>query len=162
MSMDQIEKQVLLRTSIDRVWRAISDADEFGSWFGMRFDQSFTAGAHMTGRITPTTVDPEMAAGQEPYAGSPVELWIEAIDPPSHFAFRWHPYAVEPDVDYSKEPTTLVTFDLEERPEGTLLTIRESGFESIPIERRAEAFEMNEGGWEAQTTLIEKYLAQAA
>jgi hypothetical protein len=87
---------------------------------------------------------------------------VDRIEPMRLFSFRWHPGAVDPDVDLSREPTTLVVFELEERQDGTLLTITESGFDSIPIARRAEAFEGNEQGWAAQLTLIEKYLARAA
>lgn len=158
-STDRIKKQVLLHAPLEQVWRAISDAREFGSWFGVNFDAPFVAGEHMTGQIVPTTVDPEVAKSQEPYEGSLFEITVEQIEPMRHFAFRWHPYAVDPDVDYSKEPTTVVTFELEETSNGTLLTITESGFDGIPLARRVEAFEMNEHGWEAQLTLIKKYLA---
>lgn len=161
-STDRIEKRVLLRASIERVWRAISDADEFGRWFGVRFDGPFAAGSRAVGRITPTTADPEIAAMQEPHAGTPFEITVERIEAPRHLSFRWHPFAVDSEVDYAMEPTTLVSFDLEAAPGGTLLTIRESGFDRIPLARRAQAFESNEQGWAAQATLIEKYLASAA
>lgn len=159
-STDRIDKQVLLRVPLARAWRAVSDAQEFGSWFGVRFDGPFVAGARLTGQIVPTTADPEVAKSQKPYEGQRFEITVERIEPMRHLSFRWHPYAVDPEVDYSKEPTTLVVFELEEVADGTLLTVTESGFDRIPLERRAEAFEMNEGGWEAQMRLIEKYLAQ--
>jgi uncharacterized protein YndB with AHSA1/START domain len=158
---DCIRKQILLRAPQARVWSAISDAQQFGSWFGVRFEGSFAPGAHLTGRITPTTVDAEIAKAQEPYAGTPFHMWIERIEPLRSFAFRWHPYAIEPAKDYSQEPTTLVEFVLQEVPDGTLLTITESGFDQVPLARRAEAFKSNEQGWTAQTKLIEKYLARA-
>jgi len=157
-STDQIEKRVELSAPVERVWRAISDAEEFGRWFGVRFDGPFVEGATVSGRIVPTTVDPEVARMQEPHAGKPFEAAVVRIDPPRHFAFRWHPYAVDPDVKYEEEPTTLVSFELTPIAGGTLLVIRESGFDAIPLERRAEAFRSNEGGWEAQTMLIRKYL----
>jgi uncharacterized protein YndB with AHSA1/START domain len=157
---DRIEKQILLRAPIDRVWRAISDSREFGSWFGMRLDGPFVAGARVGGAITPTTVDPDVAAAQKPHEGTRLQLEVERIEPMRLFSFRWHPGAVDPDVDYSREPGTLVAFELEGRPDGTLLTITESGFDSIPLARRAEAFEGNEKGWEAQLMLIGKYLAR--
>lgn len=159
-STDRIDKQVLLRVPLARAWRAVSDAQEFGSWFGVQFDGPFVAGARLTGQIVPTTADPEVAKSQKPYEGQRFEITVERIEPMRHLSFRWHPYAVDPEVDYSKEPTTLVVFELEEVADGTLLTVTESGFDGIPLERRAEAFEMNEGGWEAQMRLIEKYLAQ--
>ncbi len=159
-STDRIEKQVFLQAPLERVWRAISDAQAFGSWFGVRFDGPFVAGEHLTGRIVPTTVDPEVAESQKPYEGLRFDITVDRIEPMRLLSFRWHPYAIDPEVDYSKEPTTLVIFELEKRPDGTLLTVTESGFDGIPVARRAAAFEMNEQGWEAQLALIEKYLVQ--
>ena len=159
---DRIEKQVLLHAPLASVWRAISDAKEFGSWFGMRLDGPFVAGTRLTGEIIPTTVDPDVAAAQKPYEGQRFDMMIDTIEPMRHFSFRWHPGVPDPDADLSKEPTTLVVFELQEKPDGTLLTITESGFDSIPLARRAEALEGNEQGWEAQLMLIEKYLARAA
>lgn len=159
---DRIEKKVLLRAPRDRVWRAISDSKQFGSWFGVEFDGAFVAGKSMTGRIVPTSVDAEVAKSQKPYEGLSFEFSVDRVEPMRFFSFRWHPFAVEPGVDYSKEPTTLVVFELEEGSGGTLLTITETGFNRIPLERRAKAFASNEQGWTAQTKLIEKYLALAA
>ena len=159
---DRIQKQVLLRAPLARVWQAITDSRQFGSWFGVKFTEPFRAGDHIVGAIAPTTVDPQVAAMQKPYAGMRFEITIDRIEPRKVFSFRWHPFGVDPKVDYSKEPTTLVEFTLEERPDGVLLTVTESGFNNVPVERRAAAFKANEGGWSAQMTLIEKYLAQAA
>ena len=159
MSSDQIEKEVVLRVPLDRVWRAISDADEFGRWFGVRFDGPFVAGAPVTSVITPTTVDDEVARAQEPYAGTSDTWQIVAVEPQRRLAFRWHPYAVESGIDYSQEPTTLVEFTLTETNDGVLLRIVESGFDAIPAERRVSAFERNSEGWAAQTELVRKYLA---
>jgi uncharacterized protein YndB with AHSA1/START domain len=159
MSTDRIEKEVLLRAPLERVWRAISDSSEFGQWFGVRFEGPFVEGASITGVITPTTVDDDVARQQEPHAGKSDTWQIVAVEPPRRLAFRWHPYAVEPDADYTKEPTTLVEFTLTERPDGVLLVIVESGFDAIPEERRATAFDANSGGWAAQTQLVQKYLA---
>lgn len=162
MDTDRIEKKILLRAPRERVWSAISDAKQFGSWFGVAFDAPFAEGARLTAKITPTTVDAEVAKMQEPYAGKAFEWTVERIEPMRRIAFRWHPYAVEEGVDYSKEPTTLIEFELADAPGGILLTITESGFDQIPLERRAKAFQANERGWEFQTRLIEKYLAKAA
>jgi uncharacterized protein YndB with AHSA1/START domain len=156
--MDHIEKRVTLRAPLDRVWRAISDSQQFGAWFGCELDGPFVAGQRITGRIRPTQVDPAIAKLQEPYAGQPMEWHIEALEPPHRFAFRWHPFAIDRAVDYSAEPTTLVELSLAETPGGTQLVIRESGFDRIPLERRAKAFTANEGGWTAQLDLIAKYL----
>jgi uncharacterized protein YndB with AHSA1/START domain len=162
MSTDQIEKKIVLRAPRSRVWRAITEAKEFGSWFGVRFDGPFRAGAKLTGKMVPTEVDPEVAKMQRQYEGRSFEFTVDRIEPERLVAFRWHPYAIEPGVDYSAEPTTLIEFTLEDAPGGVLLTVRESGFDRIPLARRAKAFEANEGGWSKQLTLIEKYLAQAA
>ncbi|MGB6449368.1 MAG: SRPBCC family protein [Steroidobacteraceae bacterium] len=159
---DRIEKQVLLKAPLERVWRAVSDAKEFGTWFGIEFDGPFAAGARLTGKIQPTKVDRDVAKLQEPHRGKAGTFVVDRIEPMRRFSFQWHPYAIEPGVDYSGEPMTLVVFELKEAPEGTLLTITESGFDRIPLARRAQAFRANDGGWEHQTRLIEKYLAQAA
>jgi uncharacterized protein YndB with AHSA1/START domain len=157
---DRIQKQVLLRAPCERVWSAISDARQFGSWFGVSFDGVFAAGARLTGRITPTSVDAEIAKAQEPYAGKAFEVVVDRIEPMQLFSFRWHPYAVDAATDYSREPMTLVEFALREVPGGTLLTITESGFDQIPLARRAQAFTSNQQGWAAQAMLIEKFLAR--
>jgi uncharacterized protein YndB with AHSA1/START domain len=159
---DRIEKRGLLRAPRERVWRAISDSSQFGSWFGVEFEGPFVAGSRMIGRIVPTTVDAEVARSQKPYEGTPFEITVDRIEPQRLFSCRWHPYAVDAAVDYSKEPTTLVVFELEEASGGTMLTITESGFDQIPLDRRAKAFASNEQGWTAQAKLIEKYLALAA
>lgn len=157
----KIEKQVVLRAPLQRVWRAISDAEEFGRWFGVRFDGPFVAGTSVTAAITPTTVDDEVAARQEPHTGVRSTWQIVAIEPPRRFAYRWHPFAVDAGVDYDREPTTLVEFTLAERPDGVLLTITESGFEAIPPARRGPSFEANGEGWAIQTTLVRKYIEGA-
>ena len=157
---DRIEKTILLHAPRARVWRALTNADEFGEWFGMKFDGAFTAGATLRGIIVPTKVDAEVAAKQKPHEGFPFEITIEQIVPERHFSFRWHPFAVEPGVDYSHEPTTLVAFELEQVGPDIKLTVTESGFDRIPLARRAQAFSANEGGWTMVVTLIEKYLAK--
>jgi uncharacterized protein YndB with AHSA1/START domain len=159
MNMDRIEKEVVLRAPLARVWQAISNADEFGQWFGVRFDGPFVEGAAVTGVITPTTVDEDVARAQEPHAGKSDTWQIVAIEPQRRLAFRWHPYAVESGADYAQEPTTLVEFTLAETDEGVLLRIVESGFDRIPADRRVAAFEANSEGWAAQTELVRKYLA---
>jgi uncharacterized protein YndB with AHSA1/START domain len=160
VNSDRIQKQIVLKSPRELVWQAISDSACFGSWFGVEFDGPFAVGSRMTGRIVPTTVDPEVAKLQEPHTGKPFQILVECIEPMRRFSFRWHPFAIDPNHDYSQEPMTLVTFELTEVSEGTLLTITESGFDQIPIERRAQAFKSNDGGWTHQTKLIEKYLTR--
>ena len=157
MSTDRIEKRVLLRAPLDRVWRAISDAEEFGRWFGVRFDGPFVAGASVTAAITGTTVDDEVAKRQEPHAGAKSTWQIVAVEPPRRLAYRWHPFAVDAGTDYDREPTTLVEFSLSETPDGVLLTITESGFDAIPEVRRSASFEANAEGWGIQADLVRRY-----
>jgi uncharacterized protein YndB with AHSA1/START domain len=160
MSTDRIEKTILLRAPLKRVWRALSDSTEFGNWFGMRFNAPFAPGATMTAVIVPTTVNQEVAKMQKPYEGISFEIKIEQMQPERLFSFRWHPGAVEPGIDYASEPTTLVVFTLEKAPDGVQLTVTESGFDQIPLARRAKAFSANEGGWTLVIKLIEEYLAK--
>ena len=145
---DRIEKSVVLRAPRTRVWRALTNAEEFGTWFGVNLEGTFTAGKPIRGRITIPS-----------YQHVTLEMLVERIDPEQYFSYRWHPYAVEPGVDYSAEPTTLVEFHLEETDGGTALTIVESGFDRIPLARRAEAFRMNDNGWAGQIKHLARYVA---
>jgi uncharacterized protein YndB with AHSA1/START domain len=148
---DRIEKTIVLRAPRARVWRAISDAAEFGSWFRVDFaGVSFVPGAIVRGRLT-----------YPGYEHLTLEIAIERMEPGRLLSFRWHPYAVDPAVDYSKEPTTLVEFDLEDAAEGTRLTVVESGFDRIPFHRRAEAQRMNDAGWAEQVRNIDVHVAGA-
>lgn len=156
---DRIEKQVMLRAPLARVWNAISDSKQFGSWFGVKFEEPFRPGTRIVGTIAPTTVDPKVAEMQKPYTGMTFDITVDRVEPQKLFSFRWHPAAIDPKVDYSSEPTTLVVFELKEVSGGVMLTVTESGFDKVPPSRRAEAFKMNEGGWSAQMMLIEKYIA---
>ena len=146
---DRIEKQLLLRAPRSRVWRALTDAEEFGSWFGMKLDHQFEAGRSVTGRVT--------TPGYEHLA---VEFMVERVDPEEYFSLRWHPYAIDPATDYSHEPTTLVEFRLADAEDGTILTVVESGFDRIPSSRRAEAFRMNDEGWSIQVENVRRYVEE--
>jgi uncharacterized protein YndB with AHSA1/START domain len=148
MSTDRIEKRVFLKAPRSRVWRAIATAEEFGTWFGVKLEGAFAPGARVSGRIT--------IPGYEHVI---MEITIERVDPERLFSYHWHPYAVEPGVDYSGEPTTLVEFRLDEVAGGTELTVIESGFDRIPASRRAEAFRMNDQGWAGQLKNIERHVA---
>jgi uncharacterized protein YndB with AHSA1/START domain len=148
-STDRIEKTVTLRAPRSRVWQALTNADEFGAWFRVKLEGAFVEGATVRGRIT-----------HPGYEHVKMEVLVERIDPEHYFAYRWHPYAIDPKVDYSKEPTTLVEFRLAEAAGGTVLTIVESGFDRIPLARRDEAFRMNDGGWTEQLKNIERHVAQ--
>ena len=147
-STDRIEKRVVLRASRSRVWRAISTAKEFGAWFRVNLDGEFAEGATIRGRIT-----------HPGYEHVTVEMLVERIEPERYFSYRWHPNAIDPAVDYSAEPTTLVEFILEEAEGGTAVTIVESGFDRIPLGRRAEAFRRNDQGWAGQIKNLERYVS---
>jgi uncharacterized protein YndB with AHSA1/START domain len=158
MVSDRIEKKIILHAPLEKVWQAIADSEQFGFWFGVALEGPFVAGASVYAQMAQTKVDPEVAKLQQPSDGKAFEFFVERIVPMHKIALRWHPYAVDPDIDYTKEPMTLIEFNLKEVAEGVLLTICESGFDEIPIERRAKAFEANNGGWAMQAQLIEKYL----
>lgn len=143
---DRIEKSFEVKATRSRVWRAISDAREFATWFGVELDRSFAPGTSVIGRL--------------PYKGEihTFEMQVERVEPESYFSYRWHPYAMDPKVDYSKEPTTLVEFRLEEMAGGTRVTIVESGFDRLPASRRVEAFRMNESGWASQSKKLASHV----
>ncbi|MEW5918217.1 MAG: SRPBCC family protein [Gemmatimonadota bacterium] len=145
---DRIEKRVQLRAPRARVWRAIADSKEFGKWFGVILDGSFVAGQTTRGRIT-----------IKGYEHVTLEMEVQQVEPERYFAYRWHPYAVDAAVDYSSEPTTLVEFHLAEIATGTEVTIVESGFDRIPLDRRSEAFRMNDAGWNGQAKNLERYVS---
>jgi len=149
-STDRIEKEIVLRAPRSRVWRALTDAKEFGQWFQVEMKDAFAPGAPARGRIT-----------HPGYEHLTFEVQVERMEPERLFSFRWHPYAVDPKQDYSHEPTTLVMFELEAIPEGTHLRVTESGFDGIPLARRAEAFRMNSQGWAAQVENIARHVGQA-
>jgi uncharacterized protein YndB with AHSA1/START domain len=147
MTTDRIEKRVVLRAPRTRVWRALTNATEFGTWFRVNLEGAFVAGQPIRGKMA--------IPGFE---HATIELLVERIDPERYFSYRWHPYAIDPAVDYSAEPTTLVEFHLEDAEGGTALTIVESGFDRIPLARRAEAFRMNDNGWAGQIKHLAKYV----
>jgi uncharacterized protein YndB with AHSA1/START domain len=147
-STDRIEKEIVLKAPLPRVWKALTDTKEFGAWFGVSLDGRFAAGQPIRGRIT--------IPGYEHVT---MEVTVEKLEPQTYFSWRWHPAAIDPGVDYSKEPTTLVEFRLAEVPEGTRLKVIESGFDNIPAARRAEAFRLNSGGWAAQVENIRRHVS---
>jgi uncharacterized protein YndB with AHSA1/START domain len=148
---DRIEKTTVIRAPRARVWRALTDHEEFGRWFGVTMDKAFMPGAVVNGKIH----DPQ-------YAHMPFTLTIDRVEPERLFSMRWHPYAHDRAVDYSTEPTTLIEFTLEDVGEGTRLTVVESGFDGIPLERRALAWRMNDEGWGIQVQNITKHVEQTA
>lgn len=150
-STDRIEKSVVLPAPRARVWQALADAEQFGQWFGVEMAGPFAPGARVTGRVT-----------HKGYEHVRFEITVERMEPERLLAWRWHPNAVDASVDYSAEPTTLVVFELTEVADGTHLKVLESGFDSIPLSRRATAYRGNEDGWAQQMVAIERYLSGAA
>jgi len=150
-STDRIEREIVLKAPRARVWRALSNAEEFGDWFGVSFKgKAFVAGQSIKGQIT-----------YPGYEHLVFEAWIERIEPEQRLSFRWHPAAVDPAADYSQEPTTLVEFELKAVEGGTLLRLVESGFDKVPASRRQEAFRMNSGGWDEQMGRIAKHVGSS-
>jgi uncharacterized protein YndB with AHSA1/START domain len=146
---DRIEKRIELAAPISRVWRALTDYREFGEWFLVKLDGPFVPGQVSTGHIT--------------YPGYEHVKWeavVQKMEPERYFSYTWHPYAADPNVDYSHETPTLVEFTLEATPTGTLLTVTETGFEKVPAGRRPDALRMNDRGWTQQIKNIESYVAK--
>jgi uncharacterized protein YndB with AHSA1/START domain len=146
---DRIEKEIVIKAPVKRVWRAVTDSGEFGEWFRVKLTSPFAAGKRISGPIL--------------HPGYEHIIWnatIEQIVPEKLFSWRWHPHAIDPNKDYSHEPTTLVVFELSEVPGGTLLKVTESGFDGIPIERRQTAYRGNGEGWAIQVGNVERYVSQ--
>jgi uncharacterized protein YndB with AHSA1/START domain len=147
---DRIEKRIELKAPVSRVWRALTDHREFGEWFRVKIDGPFVPGPVSLGHIT--------------YPGYEHLKWeavVQKMEPERLFSFTWHPYAIDPKMDYSNEPQTLVEFRLEPTATGTLLFVTESGFDKIPSHRRDEAFRTNDGGWTQQMKNIETHVAKS-
>ena len=145
--MNRIEKEIILKAPRARVWRALTDSAEFSTWFKIALDGPFKVGAHTRGNLT-----------EVGYEHLKIDMLVERLEPQHLFSLRWHPYPIDPKVDYSKEPRTLVEFKLEEIAGGTRLTVVESGFEHIPAGRRVEAFRMNTEGWAEQLERVKRYV----
>jgi len=148
---DYIEKRIELKAAVSRVWRALTDYREFGEWFRVKLDGPFAPGKISRGQVT--------------YPGYEHLKWeavVQKMEPEKLFSLAWHPYAIDPQKDYSKEPSTLVDFKLEKTTSGTLLILTESGFDKIPSDRRLEAFRMNDGGWTVQMKNIENHVTQTS
>src|SRR5438445_12115225 len=147
MSTDRIEKRVVLRAPRTRVWRALTNAAEFGSWFRVKLEGAFTEGRAIRGKMA--------IPGYEHVT---LEMLVERIDPERYFAYRWHPYAVDPAVEYSAEPTTLVEFTLDDTEGGTALTIVESGFDRLPLMRLTDAVRLLHNSWTGQIKHLAQYV----
>ena len=146
---DRIEKQIVLKAPIERVWRALTDTGEFGSWFRVKLSGKFVPGQSIAGPVL--------------HPGYEHVMWkvtVERLEPYRQFAWRWHPHAIDSNKDYSHEPSTLVLFELSEVPGGTLLKVTESGFDGIPLERRETAYRGNSEGWSIQMGNIERHVSK--
>ena len=151
MNTDRIEKTATVRESRSRVWQALTDTTEFARWSGFEFDGAFAPGARLRGKITPPG-----------YEHLHAEIVVDKLEPEWLFSFRWHPSATDPKTDYSREPTTLVAFQLSDVIGGTRLTVTESGFDRLPVERREHTYRENESGWAEQIASFTRYLTHAA
>lgn len=147
-AQDRIERQIALRAPRQRVWKALTDARQFGEWFGISLDGPFQVGKTVRGKHPVKDVGHIL-----------VEYTVEKMEAETLFSYRWHPYACDPSYDYSIEPKTLVEFHLRDDSNGgTLLTVTESGFDGIPASRRDEAFRKNDAGWKSQIVKLQNYV----
>jgi uncharacterized protein YndB with AHSA1/START domain len=146
---NQIEKRIEIASPVSRVWRALTDSRQFGEWFLVRMEGPFVAGQPVAGQIT-----------HPGYEHVRMQIVVKAIEPERLFSFTWHPYAVDPKVDYSQEESTLIEFRLQPTTGGTLLTVTETGFDKIPAARRAEAILRNDSGWAQQMKNIQAYVSK--
>jgi uncharacterized protein YndB with AHSA1/START domain len=148
-STDRIQKTMLLRAARSRVWKALTDPAQFGEWFGAKLAGKFAPGQTMRGPIT-----------MPGYDHLAFEVIVDRMEPERLFSWRWQPGG-DPDIDPA-EPMTMVVFELEEVPEGTRLTVTESGFDQIPIARRSQAYRENDEGWTGQLENLSRYLASTS
>jgi uncharacterized protein YndB with AHSA1/START domain len=148
---DRIEKRIELAASLARVWKALTDSREFGEWFRVKLEGPFVAGEAVGGQLT-----------FPGYEHLRMEVVVKAIEPTTYFSYTWHPFAVDPKMDYSQETPTLVEFRLTETGKGTLLVVTESGFDKLPKARYADAFRMNTRGWEQQLEQIGAYVSKGS
>ena len=148
---DRIEKRIELKAPLPRVWRALTDHREFGAWFRVALEGPFVPGHEVRGHIT-----------YPGYEHLVMTVTVERMEPERLFSFTWHPYAIDPQADYSTEPPTLVEFTLQAIAGGTVLTVVESGFAALPPHRRDEAFRMNSQGWSIQMQNVAEHIEQAA
>jgi uncharacterized protein YndB with AHSA1/START domain len=148
---DRIEQQLVVRAPRATVWRALTNADEFGSWFGAAVTGPFSPGARVQGQVT-----------HKGYELLTLDITIEHVEPERLLSWRWQPHPIDPAADYAAEPTTLVTFELQDAPGGMLLTVVESGFDGLPLARRADAYRGNEGGWTAQMENSQSHVGRTA
>lgn len=151
IEQDRVEKQIELKAPVARVWRALTDYREFSKWFQVNLEAPFVPGQTVRGRIT-----------YPGYEHHTMEVVVQKMEPERLFSFTWHPYALDLQKDYSKEPSTLVEFRLEPKGGGTLLTVTESGFSKLPADRRLEAFRMNDDGWAEQMKNIERHVSETS
>ncbi len=145
---DSIERSIVLNASRSRVWRALSNAEEFGDWFGVNLKgKAFAPGSRVQGKFT--------IKGHEHCM---FDIVVERVEPEQLLSYRWHPYSMDPKIDYEKEQRTVVTFTLKDAGDGTLFTVLETGFDNVPPERRLEAFRMNTRGWEGQMGSLQRHV----
>lgn len=147
-SENSIERQIEIKAPLEKVWNALTDSQQFGQWFSVDLSSPFVAGKTTKGRNTSKGFEMDMV------------FHVKEITPQSYFSYAWIPFPMDPTIDYSKEEPTQVEFSLEETGKGTLVKVKESGFNKITASRRAEAFRMHSGGWEAQLKNIEKFVVE--
>lgn len=145
---DEIVRTIDLKAPVERVWKALTDHEEFGAWFRLSLHRPFKLG--------------ELTIGETRYPGHEgLPFWakIVAMDEPRLFSFVWPmDESIKPDDPDLDRKTTLVEFILEPSTIGTKLTVRERGFKNLPEDRQLQAFRDNQGGWDQQTSNIKRFL----
>jgi uncharacterized protein YndB with AHSA1/START domain len=129
------------------VWRALTTAADLAAWFQVGIEGDITPGAEIW-----------MTSKYPGHQGQRFAVKVTEMTPPRRFAWQWHPGAVDPAVDYSREPWTTVTFTLEPSGRGTRLTVSETGFNEISLARRAKVYQDNNQGWAEVLVWIQKYV----
>lgn len=141
-SRHRIERQIELKAPIEKVWSAITKAEELRKWFGDVAELELREGGR----------------GQVGWSefGSISELVVESVEPPSHFAFSWSAVANAP---FDGSLATRVDIYLEDLGETTRLKVEESGFDELPESIGRSVFEENRSGWGHELEDLEAYLA---
>ena len=148
--LSRIDRTIEIAAPPDRVWRALTSAEELSAWFQVKIEGQITPGSE----VWMTSVHPD-------HAGQRWPVRIVELSRPERVVWQWHPGQVDPTRDYSREPRTTVTFTLEPSDRGTRLSVSETGFDAIALERRAQAYSDNSQGWSEVVVWLQKYVEAA-
>ena len=148
--LSRIDRTIELNAPRERVWRALTNADELSAWFQVKIE----------GAVAPD-IDVWMTSLHPGHAGQRFRVRFTEMTPPERFVWEWHPGEVDPERDYSREPRTTVTFTLEPSARGTRLSVSETGFDEIALARRAKVYKDNSQGWLEVLVWLQTYVEEA-